>query len=256
MIKHILVIDDDPGIIHFVESRLKPRGFEVSTARNGKLALEVIAQKRPDLVISDALMPEMDGLDFYKEFKKDEENANVPIIIITAHKELEDKFRAMGVEAFINKPFMMDQLLITMEKLLGEKTKRCILIAGNFNAFNILGRHFKNFHYEVVSVVKSSDLIQKVKKLIPRIILVEIFLDDNKTSEVIRTLRQMPTLRDTVILLASNSSPDNSKEGNLFSKNIVFFESAKLACIKAGAIEYIGQPGDKDFWSKLKKYEF
>ena len=118
MSQRILVIDDDPDIIAMTQSRLRLRGFDVDTAVNGVDGLGLAERQRPDLVITDILMPEMDGFTFYKEFKKDLENAQIPVLILTARGQMEDTFRAMGVDEFITKPFTMDELLIRINSLL------------------------------------------------------------------------------------------------------------------------------------------
>ena len=254
MPKHILIVDDDVDIVQATESRLKSRGFEVSTALTGAQALQVIAQKRPDLVISDVLMPEMDGFEFYKEFRKIKGTAGIPVIILTARGEMEDTFRTLGVDEFVYKPFLFEELLLRVEAVLGKKTEKHILVAGDFNFHKILNFHFKSVQFQINLVKKGDDVIQKAQDLMPRIILVEFFLDGDQTCEVIRALRQKMALKHTTILLFNNVPLKGSNQGDSSFKKTTSIESAKLACIKAGATAYIGQPSDKTFWQELLKY--
>ena len=118
MSRKILVVDDDPDIVAVTEARLKLSGYDVHTAVNGLEGLEIARQLKPDLVILDIIMPEMDGFTLYNELKKDEEIAHIPIVILTALARLEDPFRAMGVEEFIAKPISPHDLVIKVENIL------------------------------------------------------------------------------------------------------------------------------------------
>ena len=116
--KRILIVDDEPDVIQILSVRLKAAGYEIQTAVNGEDALQKIAQKHPDLVILDAVMPKMDGFAVYKQLRTQKETAHIPVIVLTARGKMEDTFQILGVNEFMMKPFDLNKLLAAIERLL------------------------------------------------------------------------------------------------------------------------------------------
>jgi len=121
--KKILVVDDDPVMQKMLKVRLEVTGYAVISAGNGQEGLEKIGQGAPDLIITDALMPTMDGYSFCKELRKNEANQKIPILVITGREKLKDAFEALGVEYFIKKPFSIEDLLDIIDQRVGIKRK-------------------------------------------------------------------------------------------------------------------------------------
>lgn len=84
MAKKILIVDDEPDIVSYLEMVLQDQGYETSTAGNGNEALEAVRASRPDLVTLDITMPEASGTRFYKELRTDPDLATIPVFIVTA----------------------------------------------------------------------------------------------------------------------------------------------------------------------------
>ncbi len=116
--KFILIVEDEAGTGHLLESVLVAKGHEVGLVPNGVKALAKIKERVPDLIISDIVMPEMDGFAFYKELKKNPAVFGVPVIILTAHSKMEDTFAVLGVDEFLIKPFETETLLAKVNVLL------------------------------------------------------------------------------------------------------------------------------------------
>ncbi|MCD4785689.1 MAG: response regulator [Candidatus Eremiobacteraeota bacterium] len=118
--KKILVIDDEYHIRKIIRLNLEMDDFDVMTAGDGKEALEMISREKPDLVIADILMPEINGLEFFLTLKEKESTSDIPVIIITGKVEYEDiKFaRLMGVDDYITKPFNPKDLTERIKELL------------------------------------------------------------------------------------------------------------------------------------------
>jgi DNA-binding response OmpR family regulator len=108
--KTILVVDDEPKIIQLVRDYLERAGFRVLTAPNGKTALALVRSEKPDMVILDLGLPEMDGLDVTRTLRKD---SNVPILMLTARSEETDKLIGLelGADDYITKPFSPKELV-------------------------------------------------------------------------------------------------------------------------------------------------
>jgi CheY-like chemotaxis protein len=82
--KKVLIVDDEPSVVSYLEMLLRDSGYETASAGDGKEALEKIRQQKPDLVTLDISMPEASGTRFYKEIRTDPDLASVPIVIVTA----------------------------------------------------------------------------------------------------------------------------------------------------------------------------
>jgi two-component system alkaline phosphatase synthesis response regulator PhoP len=108
--KTILVVDDEPKILQLVGDYLVRAGYVVRIARNGKTALALVRAEKPDLIILDLGLPEMDGLDVTRELRK---HSNVPIIMLTARSEESDKLIGLelGADDYITKPFSPKELV-------------------------------------------------------------------------------------------------------------------------------------------------
>ena len=121
--KNILLIEDDINIREGITALLTSKGYLVAEAVNGKNALEKIKEKFPSLVVSDIMMPEMDGVQFYKEFKESPESVFVPFIFLTAKADREDVRMGMnmGADDYITKPFSAIELLEAIESKLSKK---------------------------------------------------------------------------------------------------------------------------------------
>jgi DNA-binding response OmpR family regulator len=111
--KKILVIDDDKFLLATLRSFITIGGFEVETATRGDEALGIIRKNRPDLVIVDAIMPEMNGFELALRIHKLENAKTVPILMITGLRADSDKVtaRGVGIAEFINKPVKPEELL-------------------------------------------------------------------------------------------------------------------------------------------------
>jgi DNA-binding response OmpR family regulator len=108
--KTILVVDDEPKITQLVRDYLERAGFAVTVAYDGKKALSLAKTEKPDLVVLDLGLPQLDGLDFTREFRK---ASNAPIIMLTARAEESDKLIGLelGADDYITKPFSPKELV-------------------------------------------------------------------------------------------------------------------------------------------------
>ena len=118
--KRILVVDDDPTIRELLSIRFEKKGYTVDTASDGVEALAVARESKPDLIVLDVSMPNMDGYSFVREVRWKEELKSVPILIVTAYLKTEKLFHeSKGVAKFISKPFDSNKLLDIVEDCIG-----------------------------------------------------------------------------------------------------------------------------------------
>jgi CheY-like chemotaxis protein len=117
----ILVADDDPDVLRLLERRLGRRGYRVSTARDGRAALEAIRRELPDAAVLDGVMPAMTGGEACAALKADPVTARIPVVILSAQaseRDIVDGFEA-GAEEYLTKPFDIDELDETLQRLAG-----------------------------------------------------------------------------------------------------------------------------------------
>jgi DNA-binding response OmpR family regulator len=119
----ILCVDDEPEILKFLEAALIPKGYEVIKSESGEGALERLKGEKIDLVISDVMMPKIDGFEVCKRIKGDQNSRNIPVILITGLTAKQDRVKGIeaGAEDFISKPIDPTELLARIKMLL--KTK-------------------------------------------------------------------------------------------------------------------------------------
>jgi two-component system alkaline phosphatase synthesis response regulator PhoP len=113
----ILVVDDDPGIVKLVRAYLEQAGYYVFTAQDGKKALQIFRHDKPDLVVLDLMLPEMDGWDVCRALRKE---SDVPIIMLTARVEESDKLIGLelGADDYVTKPFSPRELVARVRSVL------------------------------------------------------------------------------------------------------------------------------------------
>ena len=122
MNKTIMVVDDNPDIITIVKTILEGKGYNVFSAFSGAELLNMLKGQKPDLIILDIMMPEMDGLEVLSRLKAMSDTATIPVILLTAKVQYEDVLGGykLGADYYITKPFTSTQLVNGINLLLGE----------------------------------------------------------------------------------------------------------------------------------------
>ncbi|MFZ2970287.1 MAG: response regulator [Minisyncoccia bacterium] len=122
--KTILIVEDDRYLLKAYVIKTEKAGFDVLTATNGREGLEIAKEKKPDLIILDLLLPGVDGFEFLKIIKKDEELKNIPVITISVLGQKIDQERALslGAEAyFIKTDFKLEEIIEKIKEYLDKK---------------------------------------------------------------------------------------------------------------------------------------
>ena len=127
MKKHIVCIDDDPQVLTTIRLVLEHEGFQVSMAPDGRQGLAAIRQLKPDLVVLDLMMPEMDGWEVYQQVRIDDALKQIPFIIFTAKGGPIDRtigLQIAKVDAYLTKPLSPQVLVQTVRRILDAKTDK------------------------------------------------------------------------------------------------------------------------------------
>ncbi|MCC6615868.1 MAG: response regulator [Anaerolineae bacterium] len=168
---HLLVVEDDTNLLEGVQSVLELEGYSVMTAANGVHALQLLESDEgmPDLIISDIMMPQMDGLQFLHEVRKDPRYTAIPFIFLTARGEKSDIHRGkrMGVDDYIVKPFDTDDLLIAVESRLRrhealQAVQTSAIAAVKHNILNVLNHEFRT---PLTYIVAYADMLNQPETL-------------------------------------------------------------------------------------------
>ncbi len=119
-LKRILCIEDEPEMIDLIRLILGRKGFEVQGAPGGVEGIKLVRETKPDLVLLDLMMPDMDGWEVYQQMKADPITRNIPVIVVTAKAQNIDKVLGLHiakVDDYIAKPFSPQELLESVEKV-------------------------------------------------------------------------------------------------------------------------------------------
>ena len=121
-LKQILIVEDNSDVASFIGSQLG-KDYEIHFAQNGKEGLDMARSLIPDLIISDVMMPMMDGLEFCRLLRADELVCHIPVIMVTAKVSEEDRLRGLecGVDAYLPKPFNTEELLLRISNLMKQR---------------------------------------------------------------------------------------------------------------------------------------
>lgn len=123
-VRKIVYIEDEEDMISLVSLILGRKGFEIKGAIGGREGLTAVQEEKPDLVLLDLMMPDMDGWEVYQQMKAGEVTRNIPVIIITAKAQNIDKVLGLHiakVDDYISKPFNPQELVDSIEKVLIRK---------------------------------------------------------------------------------------------------------------------------------------
>ncbi len=114
----MLVVDDDPDILEALSEILEAEGFEIRRARNGKEALERLSPEPPQLILLDLMMPIMDGWEFAQRMKQLPDVSHLPIIVLSADRNVSNKATGIGAVGYLAKPFELNDLLDMVRRAL------------------------------------------------------------------------------------------------------------------------------------------
>jgi CheY-like chemotaxis protein len=119
--KRILVVEDEESLLKLESILFASKGYAVTAVRDGKSALEALAAERPDVVVLDIMLPDLDGFEVCRIIKEDPELRSLPVIMLTAKKSSQDleRGRLAGADAYLTKPFKSVKVLEVIEGLIG-----------------------------------------------------------------------------------------------------------------------------------------
>lgn len=117
---HILVVEDEDALSELLQYNLKKEGFKVSVAGDGEEAMMLVAERQPDVVVLDWMLPKISGIEVCRRLRSRQETRNLPIVMLTARGEEADRIRGLdtGADDYIVKPFLMNELFARIRAVL------------------------------------------------------------------------------------------------------------------------------------------
>lgn len=120
--KKVLIVEDEESLLKLESILLTSKGYEVKGVSNGQAALDAFAEERPDLVLLDIMLPEIDGFEVCRRIKENPETKDIPVVMLTAKKSRKDMARGekVGADWYITKPFKSAMVIKTIQRFLEE----------------------------------------------------------------------------------------------------------------------------------------
>jgi CheY-like chemotaxis protein len=194
----ILIADDDETERFLQRQVLEPAGFEIVEAKNGSAALEAFNEHRPDLVILDVMMPEMNGFDVAAVLKNDPVTMDIPIIILSILEDKERGFR-LGVDRYLTKPIDTASLFHEVDALLdqGKSKKKVMVVDEDVSTARTITDVLEARGYQVVEA-NGSDLVSRAVHSKPDVIILNSLLSSD---EAVRALRFEKGMENVLFLI-------------------------------------------------------
>jgi signal transduction histidine kinase/CheY-like chemotaxis protein/uncharacterized protein YigA (DUF484 family) len=194
----ILIVDDDDSIRSLLHQELSEAGYIIDEAANGKEALTMVRKKRPDLIILDIMMPEMNGFDVAAVLKNDPQTMDIPIIVLSIVQDKTRGFR-IGVDRYLTKPIDTGVLFSEIGSLLeqGKSKKKVMIVDEDSNTVNTLTDVLKTKGYLVMES-NGSELVEKAVANKPDIIIINSLAGKQ---DVVQSLRFEKGLENVLFLV-------------------------------------------------------
>ncbi|MCB0776723.1 MAG: response regulator [Chitinophagaceae bacterium] len=195
----LLIVDDDDSIRSLLNQELTEAGYIIEEARNGKEALNCVRDNRPDLIILDIMMPEMNGFDVAAVLKNDPQTMDIPIIVLSIVQDKTRGFR-IGVDRYLTKPIDTNLLFNEIGSLLeqGKSKKKVMIVDEDTGAINTLTDVLKAKGYTVLES-DGKELVEKAVTNKPDIIIINSLLSGNQ--DIVKTLRFEKGMENVLFLV-------------------------------------------------------
>ncbi|MDD3375670.1 MAG: response regulator [Candidatus Omnitrophica bacterium] len=210
MNRTVLLIDDEPDIREVMAKRLKALEWDVVTAENGEEGLSVLKEKKPDIILLDVMMPIMDGFEFFKNLKRNQAYANIPVVVLTARRLMKDTFEALGVTDFISKPVEVEELKEKMELALA---KKALVLCNDSEANECILKALESNGYKGFATNDENDLLMKGKVKEYEIIVIHPAFLKSEPEEFLPRVKDL-LYKNPFIAIFSDASLKGTEEGS------------------------------------------
>jgi DNA-binding response OmpR family regulator len=178
--ERVLIVDDDPDIQRLVSYNLTQAGFEVTTAENGRKALDSVHKHPPDLIILDLMLPDIDGMEVCRTLRQGENSRRIPIVMLTARSEEIDRVIGfeLGADDYVMKPFSPRELVLRIKSIFRRmKSERLdMLRSGSIQLYPERRQCFVGTN-AVVLTAKEFDLLEELMRANGNVLTRDVLMD-------------------------------------------------------------------------------
>lgn len=213
-ITKILVIDDDPTVRDLLSRFLKKEGFDAYAAHSGWKGMEVARKYKPDVIILDVMMPELDGWTVLSKLKKDVELKDIPIILLTMVDDKKMGF-ALGATDYMTKPIVKTDLLVSIRKIIRQKPDQTILVVEDeADIREMVSRMLKREGWKTSTAANGKEALDYMEQETPGLILLDLMMPEMDGFEFITNIKVHPVWREIPIIVLT--AMDLTAEDRLF----------------------------------------
>lgn len=201
--KTILVVDDDVNIRELLRQQLETEGYQVREAKDGMDAIHQIKTARPDLIVLDVMMPQINGFDVAAVLKNDPHTADIPIIILSIVENKERGYH-IGIDRYLTKPINTEKLLTEVGSLLsqGMSSKKVLVVDKNASTLKTLSDVLQTQGYSVIEASDPQECIHKALAAKPDMIIIDSIL--SQETDLVKTLRFEKELENVFFIMLSD----------------------------------------------------
>jgi two-component system cell cycle response regulator len=212
----VLIVDDDDDLCNLLMLKFKEKGIEAEAVRSGEKALKILSLKRPDLVILDIMMPDMNGQELLRRLKQDPEFVTLPVIMLTGKTNEKDVRNAQhsGALDYIVKPFDPEKLMEKVSSVL-DSARRTVLIADNDSHISqLLASKYKSHGFRVLTADNGVKAWNVIYRALPDLVVLDILMPGMDGLSVLANMRADVKTRDIpVMVVSTRSEKDQIQEG-------------------------------------------
>jgi len=201
--KTILVVDDDANIRELLRQQLENEGYSVREAKDGMDAINQIKTSRPDLILLDVMMPQINGFDVAAVLKNDPQTTDIPIIILSIIENRERGYH-IGIDRYLTKPINTEKLLSEIGSLLsqGTSSKKVLVFDKNASTLKIISDVLQTQGYSVIEASNPQECINKALSAKPDMIIIDSIF--SRETDLVKTLRFEKELENVFFIMLSD----------------------------------------------------
>lgn len=259
--RKILLVEQEHALRDGLKADLEADGHQVFLATDGNQGFLTASRELPDLIISDAELPDSDSHHFVKKLRGTSFGKSIPTIVVSARKNTKDYFELIGVEVFLEKPFDAADLLNRARRILKqprqsrltESNKRILIIGNDAENVEQMAAQLRANGHHTDFVNTAEQAISKAVLFLPNLIILNAEMMGMRANEIVKVLRQMPQFKKISILMYCAFRAQGVPKDDLRQKEL---HTSILAnsCLDDGATEFIGRYDPNLFLSKLERH--
>lgn len=218
----ILIVDDDVNLSALIKLQLEAKGYRAVSACTGLEGLEALRSLTPDLIIMDINMPEMSGIDLYRKLLTTHGRVRFPVLVLTSRRELEGTFEDIDAAGFLSKPFLAEDLVREVERILSSRVNPAVLILDlrQDHIARQIQDALEGEKYQVFRITDRHTFIEKAADLCPDVVVLEYDKSFAEKDSLLKKIKDHPRLGKARILVHAAGTGVEGKEAQRMEKNV------------------------------------